>query len=63
MNGRETGAEYRARIEKYLSRNQTLPTAPNGSVNMTELARLPQGREDMMIESGRRGACLEVLSK
>jgi hypothetical protein len=40
MNGRETGARYRVQIEKYLSQNPTLPTAPNGSVNMTELARI-----------------------
>ncbi|RRH81161.1 hypothetical protein EH244_29285 [Variovorax beijingensis] len=40
MSGRQTGAEYQKKVEAFLRGNRELPLASDGSVNMTELARL-----------------------
>jgi len=39
MSGQQTGAKYVDSVERFLHSGSSLPLSPDGSVNMTELAR------------------------
>jgi hypothetical protein len=39
MSGQQTGAKYVDSVERFLQSGSSLPLSPDGSVNMTELAR------------------------
>lgn len=39
MSGQQTGAKYVESVERFLHGGTSLPLSPDGSVNMTELAR------------------------